>query len=111
MKTIIKNLKFIFKPSYWLMNDSYSEEVDEIVNKLLDKYEMTIIENGYEVKLGNAIIWLANRPYGSGTLYETSLRNYRPSRLTIERLFKEFDKIKKSEKSERYQDLIKQFDL
>ena len=106
----IKNLKFIFKPTYWLMNDPYNEEVDEIVNKLLDKYKMTIV-NDYTVKLGEATIWVANRPYASGILYGTYLENYRPSRLTIERLFKEFDKIKKSEKSEKYKELINRFNI
>ena len=52
----IKNLQFLFKPSYWIMSKTYSKEVDEIVNKFLDNFEMTYID-GFTCKLGEVTIW------------------------------------------------------
>ena len=90
----LRNLQFLFKPRYWLMNDPYSEEVDKIVNELLDKYELTdLCSQECTAKLGKATIWVGNRPYASGSLYGTELQNFRPSRLTIQRLLKRFYKL------------------
>jgi len=90
----IKNLQFLFKPTYWIMNYPYNKGVDTIINDLLDKYELT---NGdqdggcrYVCKLGTANIWVANIPYAFGRLEGTELEHYRPSRLTIQRLLKRF---------------------
>ena len=91
----LRNLQFLFKPSYWLMNKPFNKEVDEIVNELLDKYELTDIDNiECTCKLGKATIWIANRPYASGTLYDTDLSKFRPSRLTIKKLLKRFYKLR-----------------
>lgn len=95
MLKFFKNLQFIFKPFYWAMNSPYSKEVDEIINELLDEYEFTEIEK-YKAKLGKIEIWIANHPYGSMTLYNTSLENLRPSRLTIQRAHRKLtEQIKK----------------
>lgn len=91
----LRNLQFIFKPHYWLMNKPFSKEVDEIVIELMDKYELANC-NDFTCQLGNATIWIANRPYASGSLYGTALENYRPSRLTIKRLLDKYYKIKDS---------------
>jgi hypothetical protein len=91
----LRNLQFIFKPQYWLMNHPYNQEVDKIVNELLDKYELTdLCSKECTAKLGKASIWVGNRPYASGNLYKTELENFRPSRLTIQRLLKRFYKLK-----------------
>lgn len=87
MKQIIEfllSLKFIFKPSYWFMNDLYDKRVDLIMQKLLDKYEFTEI-NDYYAKLGNAQVWIANMPY-CVHFEDNKLCNLRPSRLTIEKV-------------------------
>jgi hypothetical protein len=90
-KMDLRNLQFLFKPSYWLMNYDYNEEVDKIVNQLLDKYELTdLCINKCTCKLGKVTIWIENRPYASGRLYGTKLDKFRPSRLTIKRLLKKF---------------------
>lgn len=91
----LRNLQFLFKPRYWLMNNPYSQEVDKIVNELLDKYELTdLCSQECTAKLGEATIWVGNRPHASGSLYGTELKNFRPSRLTIQRLLKRFYKLK-----------------
>lgn len=95
----LKNIQFIFKPSYWLMNYPYNKEVDKIINELLDKYEMTDY-TGVSVKLGKATIWVENRPYASIRLFGTELENYRPSRLTIQKALCRFYKLKKKTDSE-----------
>lgn len=91
----LRNLQFIFKPMYWSMNYPYNAEVDKIVGELLDKYELTDLDSQEcTCKLGKATIWVENRPYASARLYGTKLENFRPSRLTIQRLLKRFYKLK-----------------
>ena len=90
----LRNLQFLFKPRYWLMNKPFNKEVDKIVTELLDKYELTNISfYGTTCNLGKATIWIENRPYASGTLYNTALENFRPSRLTIKRLLDRYYKL------------------
>lgn len=83
MKNFIKNLQFLFRPSFWLMNHSYSELHDKKLNALMDKYPFTSI-NCYTACLGNVEVWIANYPYGVG-IYGMC-RYSRPSRLTIVRM-------------------------
>ena len=91
----LRNLQFLFKPSYWLMNYSYNKEVDLLINELLDKYEFSNLdENGYTCQLGKATIWVSNIPYAAFTLYDTPLEYYRPSRLTIKKALDKFLKYK-----------------
>jgi|VirMetMinimDraft_7_1064189.scaffolds.fasta_scaffold133341_1 hypothetical protein len=105
------SLQFIFKPSYWLMNNPYSKELDDIILELLDKYDFKDIDSfKATAKLGNAIIWIENRPYSCITLYETPLEHYRPSRLTILKALKKLDKLEKEEivkEKEKYFDSVK----
>ena len=97
----LRNLQFIFKPQYWLMNFPYNVEVEKIVNELLDNYELTdLSHNQCTAKLGKATIWVENRPYASARLYGTQLENYRPSRLTIKRLLKKFYELRESANKE-----------
>lgn len=88
LKTFILNLQFIFKPSYWLMNYPYSKEMDEFISKLLDNHDFTDISN-FTAKLGGVVIWTANSPYASMTMYSSKVR---PSRLTIQRGEKKLQK-------------------
>lgn len=85
------NLQFIFKPSYWLMNDDYSKELDLIINKLLDDNDF-IITSKYVAKLGKFNIWIGNRPYACMVFdSESYFRGKRPSRLTIKRGLKKLE--------------------
>jgi hypothetical protein len=89
--SFLLNLKFIFKPSYWVMNNRYSKEWDTKINELLDKYPMEHshpFNDNYvdkaQIKLGNYKIWACNHPYASFTL-KVGGEDVRPSRKTIER--------------------------
>jgi hypothetical protein len=104
----LRNLQFLFKPQYWLMNYAYNKEVDKIINDLLNKHELTFkqvpyvpYKSEYVCMLGNAEIWVGNIPYAFGTLHETELCNYRPSRLTIQRLLKKYKQLKKQSMNEK----------
>lgn len=83
MKKLLSNLQFIFKPSYWLMNERYSKLHDDELNRLMDKYKFTRI-NGYTAYLGNTEIWISNFPYGVGI--RSVCQRSRPSRLTIQKM-------------------------
>lgn len=109
----LRNLQFLFKPQYWSMNYEYNKEVDKIINDLLDKYEFTgpYDAHGFVCMLGDAKIWVANMPYAFGRLYNTELDNYRPSRLTIQRLFKRFCKFKKQSMDEKVNKIRSDFNI
>jgi len=87
------SLQFIFLPSYWSMAYEYSKEVDDIIVGLLEKYdfEPNKITPKYTAKLGNTEIWIENRPYGAIRMYESYLKELRPSRLTVKRALKLLD--------------------
>lgn len=93
----IKNLQFLFMPNYWLMHYRYSKEWDEIVNLLIEKEEPVFEKINsldgriYNVSFGEVTIWIQNYPYSYGTPSPT-VSNYkgerfRPSRLTIKKLY------------------------
>lgn len=101
MKKIInflKSLQFIFKPSYWIMNDKYDPFIDELILECLKRYKFVKIDK-YTAKLGPIILWIDNRPYGAIRLYPDcllSVKKYgRPSRLTIKKSLKELEKVEK----------------
>ena len=97
----LKRLKYwmwIFKPSYWLMNDPYNPFWDRQLNYLLDKHEFVIVDQ-FNALLGNNLIWIANRPYAamtpSGTVDSPLIghKKMRPSRATILRAITELNKV------------------
>ena len=79
----IKNIQFVFRPTYWLMNYSYSKEWDKELNTLMDEHFFTNFQT-YTTKLGDRKIWVENHPYASFTKV-TLGPTVRPSRLTIVR--------------------------
>lgn len=83
----IKSLKFLFRPSYWIMISSYSREWDAKLNQLMDEHSFEK-GNGFRATLGSYIVWTTNHPYGSFTPYAQGLPEVRPSRLTIERAYR-----------------------
>lgn len=98
MGKILKNIKFIFMPNYWLMNNPYSKPWDIELNYLMEKYDPEIL--GYdglpvgktkaaisdcEIKLGQYHIWIANYPYAYATI-KYNVIDVRPSRQTIWKL-------------------------
>jgi hypothetical protein len=114
----LRNLQFLFKPQYWSMNYEYNKEVDKIINDLLDKYELKFkpityppYKDEYVCMLGNVEIWVRNIPYAFGTLHGTELSDYRPSRLTIQRLLKRYYKLKKQNQDEKINKIRSNFNI
>jgi len=106
----LKNLKFIFMPSYWLMNHPYNKEVDMMINGLLDDYEFTNIGE-YDAKLGATTIWIENHPYASMRLYNSNLIMFRPSRLTIRRAYIKLNAARVKEVKKRVAEFLKEHKL
>lgn len=103
MLNFIKNLQFIFRPNYWIMNESYSKGWDELLNHLMTEHKDDYVLGDvnpldgkiHTVSFGDFVVWVENYPYAFGTPYivpadyakkVTRYRNVRPSRLTIQRL-------------------------
>lgn len=94
MKKMIKNLQFLFRPTFWLMNYPYDKKWDKQLNELMDKFEpefdrpSSIDGKIAIVKFGGCQVWIENYPYAYGTPYDfyRSVDKVRPSRLTILRL-------------------------
>ena len=93
-KRFILNLQFIFKPRYWVMNYEYSPKWDKELNKLLNEHTFDESKDkGYTAFLGGMYIWIANHPYASFMPYDTKFKGkarFRPSRLTIQRAYKQY---------------------
>ena len=95
----IKSLQFIFKPSFWFMNDEYSKQVDSTVNKIIDE-DLIVLFDAYYADTGKGIkVWIKNYPYAYATLHtyisgqwSSTKIDGRPSRLTILRFRKYVDK-------------------
>lgn len=80
----ILNLQFIFKPLWWIMNESYFKKWDNQLKYLLDNYDFTDIKH-HTAKLNGIEIWTSNHPYSSFMPYGAGKSNFRASRLTIKR--------------------------
>lgn len=87
IKRFFKNLQFLFKPSFWLLHESYCEEWDRELNALLDHYCFINIST-YTATLGGKHIWVANYPYNC---FHEINKSVRPSRLTILRAKKQLE--------------------
>lgn len=96
MLKTIKNLQFLFRPNFWLMNEPFSKEWDDKLNQLMDKFEPVLGRPSsldgviHTVEFGGHCVWISNYPYAYGKPYSTSMifNGVRPSRLTILRLHK-----------------------
>lgn len=89
-----KDLRFIFKPSYWIMNHQYSERWDCRLNELMEKHDF-VLDRPNPISgviltafLGDVEVWVANHPYASFRQYDLFGRHGRPSRDTIEKAHK-----------------------
>lgn len=83
---MLKNLKYIFYPSYWIMINHYNEEWDKKINELMDNNKF-IITSQETARLWNIEVWIANHPYASFSPFNPIDSRIRPSRSTIDRAF------------------------
>lgn len=100
--TFIKNLQFIFKPSYWIMDDNYDEAWDKKFQELADQHDFVPDNDGcekefgnktYTALIGNYRVWVSNYPFAFFSLCGKADKSYeslsvRPSRLTIAKYYK-----------------------
>jgi len=86
----MKNLRYIFKPNFWIMNHQYDKWTDKVMIDLLRDYDFEDIKT-YTACLGGFEIWTSNYPYASMVFYGSNLR---PSRKTIELAYKKLNKDK-----------------
>lgn len=75
----LSNFPFLFRPSWWIMNYTYSAEWDKQLTLLLDQHTFTNISE-YEATLGGVKLWVSNHPYGS---MRPDILRVRASRATI----------------------------
>jgi len=94
-KKIIDYLKSVL-PSYWLMNEKFNKEWDTRVNYLLDNYKFTKTD-GYRGTIDGVDIWVENHPYSSFTL-DTKLGRYRPSRSTVAKAYRIYNRFLNEQK-------------
>ena len=95
MKKFFQNLLFIFQPSYWLMNEKYNKDTDDLMNYLLDNFTFKSLGSEQIAQLGPFKIWIGNRPYSCMMPFDPCVRlkgSGRPSRLTIQKGIKKLKK-------------------
>lgn len=108
MRKILFYLTLPFRSKYWIMNNSYSREWDEILNKLMDKYKF-VHERECVAALGDTEIWVANHPYASMALYvmlNPNLDSKRPSRYTIYKAYKKLKQESSFKKKDEYKEAL-----
>jgi hypothetical protein len=98
----LEPMKFIFMPSFWVMNESYSEVLDHAIIEAINQNKVVFLGYYYS-SIGELKIWTANYPYAFGTAY-----NRRPSRLTIQRLHAHIRKLGWEESSDTMEMLIRE---
>ena len=70
---------FLVRPSFWLMNHPYCEQVDTQLK--IDLNKGVLYSDGYCAKIGDTLYWVGNYPYAYGSPY--LFVEVRPSRMTI----------------------------
>lgn len=103
----IKNIQFLFRPKFWLMNYSFSKYWDRDLNFLIDNASPKLLRGGlendyYYIVFNDKVkVWIKNYPYAYGRVSDYSLFggtiNMRPSRLTILKLRKLENKLKEED--------------
>ena len=84
--SFIRNLKYIFKPSFWCMNESYCGIVDAILRDVIDNDRVVKFDNYRAITDNGLKLWVANYPYSFGMPSKT--KHARASRYQIERFNK-----------------------
>ena len=85
-------MRWILKPSYWIMIGKYDREYNRYLNKLMveNKFEY---KNRFTAKLGDTVVWIENHPYGSFTPDNgMGADKIRPSRSTVYRAWRKLHK-------------------
>lgn len=100
----LSDLKYVFKPRFWLMNNPYSHSWDKHLNEFMDSGQKISRRCNYLVSINNVHVWISNYPYAFARPFIPYKIDIRPSRRTIER-FRNF--IDDPNNYEKYEGLIK----
>lgn len=104
--TFIKNLQFIFRPKYWIMDNTYNAAWDKKFCELAEAHDFKpdcpgiSFDKTYCAFLGDYRVWVSNYPFAffsscgeaSDDLIHNLSLNARPSRLTIAKYYKKLVK-------------------
>lgn len=80
-KLINRVLFGIVNPSYWIQNNPYNSEVDDVINNL--NWDNITLINDYYADVDGMKLWICNHPYNS-----FHIGRELPSRLTRYKLMK-----------------------
>ena len=81
----------LFSPRFWLQNDPTDWEWDAALNRLMDKYPVTLA-GACTVYLGGVEVWVGNYPYAYGNPYSPQ-KDVLPSVATRKRLKSRVDEV------------------
>ena len=81
------DIKFLFKPRFWILGPAYSAEWDSVFVDLMAKHKFKNFD-GYTAKLDNVEIWVKNYPFAC-MMPRKNFNNLfvRPSRANIEKAY------------------------
>lgn len=80
----MKNLLYLLpRPNFWLSNYPVCREWDRVLNRLIDNFEVKVI-NEYYADIGGVEVWIRNYPYGYGAPEDLKCL---PLRATRKRLY------------------------
>lgn len=81
----MKNFAWILNPKFWIMNDKFSKEWDEELNKLINSGVEVKRDSIYRIQIGPYAVWSENYPYACFTTVQDGT-TFRPRRSTIYKL-------------------------
>lgn len=71
MKMLSDFLYRLIRPNFWIQNYRTDYLYDDLLNKMLDKYDIEIVDT-FTVKIEGIEIWVSNYPYAYGSNYGQS---------------------------------------
>lgn len=98
----LSSLKYLFKPSYWIMLNKYNSQIDAFVLNALNKNEITLLDK-YYCNVSGKKFWIRNYPYNFGNPVGI---DFRPSRRTIELLHKKITELHLKNEQKKIDELL-----
>lgn len=83
-----KAMLWVFNPQFWVRADPTSPELTKFIHEALDKGEIPIQVNEFEIILSGMRLWGSNYPYGFGGPYDNCMHGALPSRYAVARIGK-----------------------
>lgn len=96
-----KAMLWVFNPGFWIRPDPTSPELTHFIHAALDRGEVPVRVDEFEVELAGIRLWGGNYPYGFGGLYDQSMTGALPSRYAVARIGQLLPKRKKESRRNR----------